>query len=339
MNARGAPRLDQIFLTATNHHQAEAHDCQRLVTQNAAGVRSLGPLVGIFPDSGAMTRPSSGQVVAEIYNFDGGNYPALGLEDGLNCLWMGQSGGSWESVIFQPTATAGQADCLGAQPPTTGGVALTTSARVWGNPNAGADDYPPTARWMWRDGGTSQFIGIRCGAAWCEISPSSVPVVTDDFRRRDSIPGYFDRQYLSYDRNGQLALSRLMGTIHPGPAAAAPKDDLAQAAQVAAVIRLLGQETGVRAVYRNKLQIATQITGNGLSQDRIMMQVGKLDTPGTPSDEWWGWSQALGKGQGMQFQRGVNVMHSSHGTVRWRWFEDDEGGWIPCFDGCCTWRR
>ncbi|HEX4933177.1 MAG TPA: hypothetical protein VFV33_08365, partial [Gemmatimonadaceae bacterium] len=87
-----------------------------------------------------------------------------------------------------------------------GGASLRVFPRTHPGEDFTDDDYPPVARWDWDDVHKVQYIGIKCGAAWCEVgrdnlSPSSVPPVTSSMsheeRRVRLVKGWHDYQYLA----------------------------------------------------------------------------------------------------------------------------------------------
>ncbi|MGQ0642340.1 MAG: hypothetical protein ACT4P6_16455 [Gemmatimonadaceae bacterium] len=163
--------------------------------------------------------------IAEIYAE--GRYPALGIEPWLNCLYIFIQNGRWEAAMVPKGG-------VNVRCPS---VALTserlgTMLEVRATSPAGFSaerDYPAVARWDWDSVNTQQYIGVKCGAAWCEIgrkgfrASSPLPVLSTDpaeVRRVRLIKGWYDQQLLAKgdpkDRS-RLVPSGILGTIVPDP--------------------------------------------------------------------------------------------------------------------------
>ena len=359
MEGEGVVPFYDLFTpeTARVLHQNETHDCQRMIVEGANGLE-YGPLVQIALQRALADLPiGTGRVMAELYNFDATSYPPLGIGPAANCLWMqpGPEVGSLQTLMLQPSDQT----CQGVNP---GNAASSTTLRtvpraVLGAnppPPPGLDDvYPRTARWMWDEAAELQYIGVRCDWApdggetqsrWCEVTPTALTSTANNaYPNSMALPGWTDRQRLAYwdSTTNALVVSGLMGEIRPGPAVqyqtpATQLDVLkliGAGGQVAAIVRLEGNDPAARAAYAVKMGINTAPAA-GVSIGQIRMQV--VTVGGV--DRWQGWAEAR-PGQVKDLEVAVNRPHSGLGTVRWRWSDTDEKGWLPCREGCCTWHE
>ncbi len=336
LEAEQAPRLDQVFLASTSLVMNEMHDCQRLIVPAGAGWR-YGPLVGLFADPVRLEHPDpEGAVVAEAYNFGGGDYTALGLTAGSNCIWLEEKSGAWSATMLVPAPNPGGPPCAVATPSNAlSATSLPTATRSV--PGGGADAYPSTTRWMWDDAAGLQYLGLRCENAWCEVVPATVTPNTSAFPNAAAVPGWSDSQYLAWvGPQDTLMVSDLFGTMEPGPAvklsATAQRQALLAAPGLAAEVTLEGYAPAARQAYREKMDFhATPPGASTTSVERIWMRV----QAGSP-DVWRAWTDSRGQAAARDLVRAIDIDHSGSGTVRWRWLEDDEAGWLWCRQGCCT---
>lgn len=204
----------------------EFHDCQRLVSNGA-----YDSLFAIFASfrleslparwqrdsnlAGIQGRPYGIVPAATIYSH-GGEYPQLGIQPGFNCLFFSRRASSdpWEAKMV-PWGGNADPDCSDFRhDPYTTGTPL--EVRV-GESSFGSMDYPGVARWDWDEKGQQQYIGITCGAQWCEVGksgfqpslPYKLPVLTwqaiagvvpsppsSSYTRVFKVKGWFDAQQL-----------------------------------------------------------------------------------------------------------------------------------------------
>ena len=237
--------LDTISDIPLSHGIAnvpEYHDCQRFIDSTGA----YGSVYAIFAayrlkrlDSagGALTVP-----VGTIYTPDG-TYDPLGIKPGFNCLWLTKNGSKWTAVMVHKgqghTAAACNAQDTSSATPT--GQPLEVKAEVAGLHfpllGFGAGDYPPVARWDWDSVHGQQYIGIRCGAAWCQVGaagfqpshPYNGPDLVFDrtpagnlpehmAKRVQRIRGWYDVQRLAaYGDGSAQHPSAVWGTLIPAP--------------------------------------------------------------------------------------------------------------------------
>lgn len=324
------PRLDLFSEDPGRLSRSETHDCQRLITSDEL---VYGPWVALLAAAGLSAPvPPEGRVVAVIINYTGESYPALGIHgEGKYCVYMRarSSGTGWEDtqVFAAPDGTCRGADPSQATDPIT---SLSTTSRVVAG-NRTPLDYPDAARWMWDEASGSQYIGIRCATGWCQLAPEGLTVPTADFPVPDSVPGWFDRQRLAVVSAAGPEVSDLLGTIKPRAGVqfdtpAQQRAALEADSMVAAEITLEGTDLAARRTYATKWEIPFDSIRTDPSVHRIWMRV--------QGDQWVGWIKGQPK---RPLQPVSDVRHSGLRTVRWRWLESDEGGWLPCGGACCVW--
>lgn len=199
----------------------EFHDCQRaLVDSGALGLR-YGPHIAIFAaqqlgqlvarldstfDSTAR-RDARAYGAAEIWS--SGRYPPLAIDSGQNCLFLWREGGTWRASMVQATAQNLPTTYCQRVLPTSGslgGTPLLVVPRTHPGERFTDEDYPAVARWDWDATHQVQYIGIKCGAAWCEVgradlvSSPTLPVIPGMGRRERRvrlIKGWHDYQLLA----------------------------------------------------------------------------------------------------------------------------------------------
>ena len=103
-----------------------------------------------------------------------------------------------------------------ASPPPEAAFRNTVIERVYQGTEP--DDYPKTARWEWDLNTNKQFIGVRCGDAWCGVlaagaeAPRTRPLVGGRDEARESVPGWSDAQTPGRLRfNGRARAARDLG--------------------------------------------------------------------------------------------------------------------------------
>lgn len=332
---------DEFIVAAGELNNSQVHDCQRLIKPGgpqAAAPLVYGPLVAIFvsPERVSQTVPSDGHVVAEIVNYDSAAYDPLGIEPGVSCLWIAPhpDGTGLTAAIHGPVDDNCVRADFDADPASMMDVAILQVEQ-------GAPEYPSTGRWMWDADGRLQFIGIRCGDAWCEIGPEGF-VGTDRIATAEDVPGRFDRQLLAYQAapGDSLMVSELTGLIAPGqdnvlaeyPTRENNPNPRGSRGLHVATMSFTGADTAAWAAYAGKFALDPQEfradhpvfmhpDDNGLPSDVNPLR--RFQNGHMSPDQWVS-------------VRRCNVSHSGSGTVRWAWNETDEGFWVPCDAGCCV---
>lgn len=205
----------------------EFHDCQRLISARNRFVTLAAIWVpgylAVVGDSAAHGRAIPAAV---IHAWDG-SYPLLGIRQGWNCLFLrATEGGRQYSAVMVPVAS--DSACVGsvAVDSLTAGTPLDVTTST--NPELELDDYPPVGRWDRERDGRSNFIGLSCGAAWCEVhtagtahpgSPSyrREPAAPRRAKRVFAMKGWYDEQQLEDRSTGILAPTAGLATLVPDP--------------------------------------------------------------------------------------------------------------------------
>jgi hypothetical protein len=234
--------LTDIPLSRGIANVPEYHDCQRFIDSSGG----YGSVYAIFA-AYRLRRLDSASVgeqlpVGTIYTPDG-TYGALGIKPGFNCLYLTKSAGKWTALMVNrgqgrtAAACAGQ-DSTSSNPST--GQPLDVIMQVVGPvfpPHFGPRDYPPVARWDWDSVNGKQYIGIRCGAAWCEVGahgfkpsrPYEGPTLVFDRTPAGALParmtervqrikGWYDVQQLAAADDGSTQHpSSVRGILIPSP--------------------------------------------------------------------------------------------------------------------------
>ncbi|MGH7658751.1 MAG: hypothetical protein ACREL6_11000, partial [Gemmatimonadales bacterium] len=215
----------------------EFHDCQRFIVEGVGEKLRYDSLFAIFASfkldtlGQALDSAEEGQGKialggALIYTI-GGRYPALGIKDEYTCLYLfhDPADSHWRAVtVPDPTA-----ECVRMDPDVLAGAGKELEVRpiTWKEFTAN-EDYPPVARWDWDSVHREQYIGIKCGLAWCEVGDSgfvSSPSYRVDpsepykLRRTHMIKGWYDEQLLAEPGPGGNARpTKTRGTLFPDAA-------------------------------------------------------------------------------------------------------------------------
>lgn len=263
----------------------ELHDCQRFIEGDpekrtahyrpmyaifaAAWLDTLTRVIGAREGTSAIKSIHAASA-ATIYSYDSVPYEPLGIPPGFSCLVV-YADGQWKARLV-PATTPDK--CLDITDPSTvsGHLLAVREVRLDGRKE---EDYPPVARWDWDSGNHEHYIGIKCGAAWCEIGrahnyvvisklisrvfakfkPSEVYAFRQQAPRTLAIKGWYDEQYLAVESsNGVLVPGRTKGTF-------IPETDLAEwssrdSADIGEWRKVATMGTdGPPGIYRQKLQM------------------------------------------------------------------------------------
>jgi hypothetical protein len=284
----------------------------------------------------------------------GGRYGALGMEPGLNCLYIGRyiEGDTLPEQWFarmEPQGNVTSASCDKSSVRELGrGKDLQVTAETVDGFTADAD-YPAVARWDWDDVNHQQYIGIKCGAAWCEIGDTSFvasphldvdPRAPREVRRVRSIKGWYDQQFLAKEgRPGRLVPSRILGTIIAEPDVGS-KTDADFAADYVTVARVILEsndpaDAAALASYRTKFNFR----GKAPDDPEAVLMIKSL-----PDTLWRARIHGPPSSPGPLFRRVryrpapttfLDQGYRVPAVARWRWMLTDEGTWTRCPEGCC----
>ena len=363
----------QLSLPGLQTDVPEFNDCQKFVALEGGRARFIS-LFAIFArarldslglDSLAL---SAGGIVpvGEVYAFDS-SYAPLGIRPGFNCLELYLAAGSGLSAAMIPVGLD-EAKCLTPQPVNAGKVLAVT--KLYAKNVGVAADYPPVARWDWDAKDSTQYIGIQCALAWCEIhdpntgfesskSYSGEPTAPAAVRRVVEVKGWYDEQRLALPSGSAPLVGDFTATFIPDPH--------------------LGDDHGAPDTSRYNGQWVTVATAavNGdpkVYKKKLNLIPGGIPTLGPPSKRppapastvylcysgtaatnpcfgsglvppsckggvaatWWARIQAVDGSKAYYC-----VIRREHpgvvipGIVRWRWTVNDDTMWIRCLDGCC----
>jgi hypothetical protein len=238
VGARGERTIKTIALSQPIANIPEFHDCQRFVVVASDGQPKYDGLYAIYATyrEGRDTFPTNRDVpVATIYT-DEGTYAPLGIEPGFNCLLLRRTSTGWHSRMVPRQADE---NCIHAVEPGLPAKSLDVDTlRIPDVPFAGTE-YPGAARWDWDADNKEQYIGITCGASWCEVGDSGFktsapypgpPLIFDSIpnhplapevaRRVTEVKGWYDAQVLDSVSavTGDPVPTGIYGWLVPNPA-------------------------------------------------------------------------------------------------------------------------
>lgn len=296
----------------------------------------------------------NGIAFAEIVSW-GGTYDQLGIGPGYNCLYLFDPA-TPKAFMVKQGLTNDKCATLNTFP--TGANVKQLPVRRTVVPTYAAGDYPPVARWDWDHRKTQQYIGIRCGAAWCEVSNGDAPLapsvayvalsaVTATQKRVVEIKGWYDEQRLDVG-----VPSGIRGNAFPAPGL-----------HTFNLTHFTGNWVPVAFIslasphpkYQQTFNFGSASIGPGVTfaaLDTVELCHGpNCAVPQTPAlnctwgssandHQWWARIKRAAPGQPPMYKcvtrRGHEGLGDSiPGTVRWRWMGNDETVWMRCDVGCC----
>jgi hypothetical protein len=348
----------EYLLTSGTSGIPEYNDCQRFIVN-----RKFDYLYAIYA-----THPLTLSInhemavlVAVIRSF-GGTYSRLGIRPGLSCVYLypdRRHARVVDSASFFPCCPYIKINhltgpVLESRPESTSEFSRDT-------------DYPQVARWDRDPRSLVQLMGVKCGAAWCEIGPTgftSSPVWTPaaglplTVRRALLIKGWYDEQTLAGPPRsvGAIAtVSDIRGTIFPAESLALY--DSASLAGNWRDVAYVAMSTSSEKYQATMGLIATPTAQPGTPLDprtlnRIQICMGDSTACLVPSPApvcpamaamsitTWGWARVIPAGGGVPKYKclrrwenyGIAVLPA---TTRWRWVRSDETSWTKCSAGCC----
>ncbi len=304
--------------------------------------------------------------VAEIYAE--GQYAPLGIEPWLNCLYVFRRNQQWQARMVSAGNSNVQCERIPPNAAIPAGKDLEVIATSFPEFKL-ESDYPPVARWDWDATNGEQYIGIKCGGAWCEIGdrglvPSAQLPVAGTApraeRRVKLIKGWYDQQHLADDRANDLAPSGITGTIIPDTLLGHfnQPGDFARFVHAADVILTKSgtADDPVLVRYGAKFNFGESTVD---IPNKVFLCAGAGCTPMVnetapacaPGNVWSARIVKAATGPGTSVLKCITRMEASDyfvgpvgapapvilvpGTTRWRWLRDDEGGWMRCMQGCC----
>lgn len=194
-----------------------------VVTPGSGVVVGIGGSFPVVANLGASMTTSL--PVAEIYTY-GTGYPPLGIGPNFSCLHLYFDATGVLSAKMFKVPGSGDSGCsatVDLNDPSATRLSVIRTAGL------GASDYPPVARWDWDPVNNQQYIGIKCGAAWCEIgargdkpftvsaghAPTAGSTVVPNVL---AVKGWYDEQFLAIKNDaGEMIPSGLRGIVIPDP--------------------------------------------------------------------------------------------------------------------------
>ncbi|HXI21611.1 MAG TPA: hypothetical protein VNH46_11020 [Gemmatimonadales bacterium] len=233
-------------------------------------------------------------------------------------------------------------------------------------PGTVAKDYPAVGRWDLDSTTGRQFIGLKCGAAWCEVSSEKDDHRSRNYRARvDNDPtqpvlrikGWYDEQRLGIipTGGGRLVPSQVYGTVVPDPRLG-DYDETTFGTSNWVPVGWVGIDHS-SAKYEAKFALVPaplppqgtidKMTLVSLCRDGSDPRQRCDFSGGTAPEECASsdggtWYFRFQQGTRDLFKCATRVDHSNlgvkiPGTARWVWSDQDEQAlWFRCEDGCCT---
>jgi hypothetical protein len=351
----------------------EFHDCQRFIGSDG----KYGALYAIYAAFHLESLPcglsrcgyGTGGVVgipaATILSY-GGRYEPLGIENGFNCLYLWDPP-NWKAVIIPQYDNP---DCrfkrIVEPLPGNAKALAVRPVKPLSYPPFRDREYPPVARWDWDPRAQQQYIGIRCGLAWCEVGGPSSPdpvgtgpmypppltfdpvpgltAATATTKAVYLVKGWFDAERLAErveTPTGSAAAlrvrpSRITGFIVPNPVLGDVQETHLARTWVHVAWAVVDSDyTSVVRLKRgqNKVSLCKGTMGEcRVSRDRVANCLENLS-----NTRWW--ARIENPGGDVSYHCVIFRSYPSQidvpGTVRWRWLPDDPTNWIKCPSGCC----
>jgi hypothetical protein len=282
--------------------------------------------------------------VLQAYDFDG-DYPPLGIGNRYNCLYFSLD--NRHRYVAHMLRTGAQRDCPTMTVEQLNRAGRRLQVRADSSASSNAADYPPAARWDWDRERGEQYIGLKCGAAWCEVGrggfqPSTKhgsAIAAGPDKKLFSIPGWYDEQQLAtYIAPGQpMRLSAAIGVVVPYPHLdTLSLPHLSQGQYVPAWRVYLSEDD---SSYKQKYGFTKAWPPGGADANIVSLQY-------KPDQQTM---TALVDPADGSATRTKNVFRHDHdmirrsgesflipGTTRWRWIAQDETTWGKCDYGCCS---
>ena len=337
----------------------EYHDCQRMIKNDMKG---FGPMIAVFarygldtmpnpPQSPAPVRPTARvdttsfaaeQAAATILNYDE-PYDPLHIESGFNCLYVYAVGSKWNAHIVKVSSDSA---CLKPFSKTMPGFDLKVTLAAIPN----VKQVPPVARWDWDKEAHENYIGMRCGNSWCEISSPSHPTLVSSDHYTGSpmqeVKGWYDEQYLAIPKTApnDLVPGTVKATIFPvGDLSANTLTTFDKAWKEVAIVSLSEASPQYLAKFNFVAGPApaaqTHIWFCNGTAEGCQIPNGQVptckDMPVKSDPPWWA---KIVSGTVVKYHCVVRRTHpgvSIPGATRWRWKLLDEGIWVACPEGCC----
>jgi len=378
----------QLSVPAEIQNVPEFHDCQRFLVEHNGGL-VYGERFAIFAardlswtDTLEMlndpnledaqrdsiishSRFTGHEAMAAAEIVADGDYDQLKIERGFNCLYVFVRGHAAWGAVMVPTGEV-EKDCSQpvSDPATLPGQQL--AIRLAGGGHGFAfDDFPKAARWDWDSVNTQQYIGLKCGAAWCEVGDFDFVSSKDraerfgqpaagssvKLRRNFFVKGWYDEQELAVRDGNSVVPSGILGVIVPDSMLETYSESDFKRWQPAAEVALRVPATVDVNPYEAKynfIHTADPINNpNRIELCKVQAEaecdLSNSEIPpscegDSPKERW---RAKITNADGAVAYRCIKRCDLTGedfqvpGTARWRWLKDDEGAWMRCLQGCC----
>jgi hypothetical protein len=348
----------KVKLAKEKSQVAEFHDCQDfIVGRSYRGQYAVFASYALDSLDEVMKQGTSNSPTiaagAEIFTRNG-TYAPLHILPGFSCIYFSSSTGFKTAYVTNSRHDEKQCE-------------LTSAAELVGAPTLAVRqvpygalvdvDYPDVARWQRHREG-QYFIGMKCGAAWCEVgtpdanqAPPTSTAAANDPTRVEIVPGWNDEQTLALPAGAGVTPGNLIGRVIPTTslnAMNAPIDfaNWTNAGHVliegdAAGLQQYWKKLGVRGGGTNDLDLRFYVRRLG-QYPGIASLPPRMATAIRTSGKDTVWLARVIT----PFKKDttyLKVIRTGHehdnfhipGTIRWRWQSRDETIWVRCLEGCC----
>jgi hypothetical protein len=351
----------------------EFHDCQRFIVGDGAAYDSL---YAIFASSSLESITGADSTAtntvnplangahlaaAEILSL-GGTYEPLGIRPGFNCLYVyadtsaiAEDGEPIMRAKMHPVGSQEQECGNAANAAALSGKEL--SVRKDAPPEFRFEDYPAVARWDWDATNRKQYIGIKCGAAWCEVGDSGfVPSPVHDLpdaslrqRRVHRIKGWYDEQLLAERVTGKTMPTATFGRIVPHDSLFEYTVDDFHSEYRIVGFAIMPADPGnypAKMNFEAGMNLIMLCMGSPQSctvPDTVVEEAADAIPVGQPEETLF-WAKVISSTGKERFRFVSRRAHLNlfattgiriPGTARWRWILADETNWFRCDEGCC----
>ena len=345
----------------------EFNDCQRFIV-DTGGRATYDSLYAIFavaeldqlPTRLAQLDPTmrgEAAVLAAIIYTEGGVYPKLGLKETFSCLYLFRDP-AWQAIML-PESEARQGACRPDESSDVLARRGTQLAVLADSLNGEFADsfFPPVARWDWDQEHRQQYLGVKCGAAWCEVGPpgfspspryAPAPGATPEERAVIMIKGWYDEQLLATLPSGASSVEPTgnRGTVFPVPGLGSYMETGVFAARWVQVAEMALAQAS--QPYKDKFNFDQAAPGGTLNRESLcygtrreclglLPWILKRGPFCGPDEQWFSRLDAVDGSSRYKCVRRYPGPEQPRipGTARWRWLATDETSWKRCLPGCC----
>lgn len=347
-----AERLSQLNLLIP-----EFHDEQRFASSPAQyGPTVMGfasPNLAGFVHEGQWNEHGARGVLSAIVYVDpddtspqGEAYTRLGLQQGINCIWIARDPAT--RVVWSAYVTWSAPNTACSPDNKVRDLAVVRSQPL--GRDAPIADYPPATRFTWDSRGLP-LIGVRCLSGWCDLGPrddrgnaafspysaiGNALATTPGLRTEllailgdltaVQVLGWHDEQYLSEVRvvgtDTILVPGRVLATVIPIHRAYTTMDALTRAGSASDVLVYVHGGVSASRYGRPGWNLRNGLNRIYFGSATPTTFYATLD-PASTGPRW------------NHFERHAHFDAAVISTARFRWASLDESIWIACGQACC----